>query len=404
MKIKKINYLNIYSIGQYESWLSDMAKKGFLLEKISPFRSTFIKCDSCDMEYRTEPSDKPMTTERIDIYENNGWKYVCSYNNFHVFSALRNENLKDFHTDLMEQNIIFKNLIYKLTYLIFIMFIGTLLIIWFGDGILRVGNTPHINFFDGGWKILGSIFGMLYILILSIILCFKCIHIRKKLINNNAINHHSNWKKSYLFHFCVTNIMLLFSIVYFILVIVDLSYGVKHISESLNGDSYLSLDSEHKIPVSITRLADIAEMENLVSKQDNDSEKTNLNNTVKKEQGIFITNYYETNEHLSIKSSSENHSNDISLRTKYYKLLMPFMADGVLDDLVKACEKQYDGYKKSVTIAYKKLDKVYLLQEAEGFYSLFIKKGNIVEHVTYCGSQSYNVVLEVIAKSLNYYE
>lgn len=400
--IKKLNYVNVYSIGEYESWLSDMAKKGLLLEKISSMISTFFKCDPCDMEYRIELSDKPMTTERIDIYKENGWKYICSYKDTHIFSALFYENLIDIHADLKEQNLTFNNLIIKSIYLSFVMFIGILLMVLLGNGILRTGNTPHINFFNGEWKITGTILGMMYILIYSVIVCFKCLHIKRNLVYGSAINHHSNWKKSYLFNLCLTNIVFLYSIVYCTLVIADSSYQVKNIIGMYHGNNYYCLDSERTIPVPITRLADIEQYENAVPKQDSDSEKINIYNRVKKKQGLFITNYYKINESLSIKASSENHSNDISLTTNYYKLVLPIMADGVLDDLVKAVEKEYDGTKKSVAIAYENLDKVYFLQEAEGFYSLFIKKGNIVEHVTYCGSQSYKVILKAIAKSLNH--
>lgn len=399
--IKKLNYVNVYSIGEYESWLSDMAKKGMMLKAIKSRRNTFLECDPCDMEYRVELSDKPMATERIEIYKESGWDYVCSYKDIHIFSAFNSEKTIDIYTDLKEQNLTLNNLTLKSSYLSLVMFIGTILTIVLGHGILFIGNTPHINLYNGDWKIFGIIFGMMLIFAFSIILRFRCSHIRRKLLNSNAINHHTNWKKSYVLNFCLTNIILFFYILYSIFVVVDVSYAVKNTIERSNGNYFYNLSVDSIIPVPIARLADFVQGKNEVLKQYDDSDKGNLYNRVKKEQGLLIKNYYKVTEKLLIEPLSESDNSQPSLTTHYYELMIPNMSDGVLEDLVNASEDSYDGEKQSIEIKYDNLDKVYYLDETEGLYSIFVRKGNIVEHVTYCGSLPYEIVLGAIAKSLN---
>jgi len=396
-RIKKVNFLNIYSIGEYESWLSYMAKKGLSVEKINLFRHTFLKSEPCDKEYRVEFSDKPMTSERMNVYKEGGWEYVCSYKGVHIFTALLSRI--DIHTDLKEQTLILNKIITKLTYLSVTMFILTMVTMFLGYGIISVGGTPHINFYDGDWGILGFVFGMMLLFISSVILLFRCSHIRRKLIHGSAINHHSDWKKSYVINLCFTNIILFVYLLYFTLVIVNINYDVINFVGLHNNNYYYSLSPDSKTTISIARLTDIEEYENPVLKQYSDPKKTNLYNNLKKEYGLFIMSHYEVRETFT--SLSENNSSERILETDYYEMMLPSLADGVLDDLVKTSDHKYNGQKQSIVIKYESLDRVYFVQEAEGLYSLFIKKGNIVEHITYCGSQSYKVVLKAIAKSLN---
>jgi Protein of unknown function (DUF2812). len=397
MRIKRINYLNIYSIEEYESWLSYMAKNGFLLEEIHYIRSTFLKCEPCEKLYHIETFEKHMALENINIYKSKGWEFICSYKNMYVFSASP-ENISNLNNDLKGQSFGLNKKIEILLCLTLPIMIGAMLMLFVSHNILSIGSTPHINFYTSDWKIYGFVLEIIMLFIYLVIQIFKNIYISRKSADiRKKINHHTCWKKSCKINFCLTNTILFFSMLFFILIIADMSYSMIDFVESINGNSHFSLETQTKISIPIARLADIENLKNAMPKQYSDSKITNPFNNVKKEYGLFIRKHYTIVETILSKNDNE----DISINTDYYELLLPFMAEGVLKDLVKSNENKYNGVKHCLMIRYVNFDQVYFLPETGGFYSLFIKKGNIVEHVTYYGSQPYKNVLNVIAKSLD---
>ena len=68
------------------------------------------------MHYRIEVTPKNVINdEQIDLYEANGWDYVTSVQNFHVFSSPVERNAPEIHTDPAEQSYTLHQLNEKLT-------------------------------------------------------------------------------------------------------------------------------------------------------------------------------------------------------------------------------------------------------------------------------------------------
>lgn len=115
------------------------------------------------IEYRIEVTDRKLISyEQIDLYEENEWKYVTSYQWFHVFSSPTEDNAPEIHTDPAEQAFTLQRLSKKLVfYLIWIslgvaLILGMLLAMWFLDG------TPVLRLVEG-YVVQQSILTLVYI-------------------------------------------------------------------------------------------------------------------------------------------------------------------------------------------------------------------------------------------------
>jgi uncharacterized membrane protein len=108
MKRKYVFHPGEYAIGENEKLYTDMAAKGWLLEKRGAFFSRFREGAPQRLRYRLElpPSDifeKEFPEEQRELYEDAGWRYVTGSVYIHVFSAPEGSDAPELHTDPRQQ-------------------------------------------------------------------------------------------------------------------------------------------------------------------------------------------------------------------------------------------------------------------------------------------------------------
>lgn len=121
MKLKLMP-VNVYDIAKTQSYLRDMALKGYFLKKLDTF-AYFEKGEPVETTYRLEPlmrdEIKPKE-EQLAHYESYGWDYICTITKaFHVYKT----NKKDFteiHTDPITQSYAYEYINKKLKFLFII--------------------------------------------------------------------------------------------------------------------------------------------------------------------------------------------------------------------------------------------------------------------------------------------
>lgn len=88
---------NIFEIGEVESYLHDMAAKGYILTDII-FFAHYKKSEPTNITYRLEPitKDEDGPSDEIkEIYEQFGWHYVCTVSNkFYIFASYDEEPIE----------------------------------------------------------------------------------------------------------------------------------------------------------------------------------------------------------------------------------------------------------------------------------------------------------------------
>lgn len=113
MKQKRIRRLApcpAYDVEKIESWLSDMAKEGWLLEKDGDIFGwlAFVKEAPRSVQYRLEPQEEGTgfgdvpDQEIRELCREYGWEYVDSYGKFFIYRSTR-ADYREMNTDLQVQ-------------------------------------------------------------------------------------------------------------------------------------------------------------------------------------------------------------------------------------------------------------------------------------------------------------
>ena len=103
--MRRVWWFDYWQIGKIESWLSDMAARGWHLFKSGLVFAVFSKGEPEQMRYRCDIFKRrsPDFQERINVYEAVGWEYVLSMYVVNVFRAPAAAKIPEIHTDPQEQ-------------------------------------------------------------------------------------------------------------------------------------------------------------------------------------------------------------------------------------------------------------------------------------------------------------
>lgn len=91
-----------------ETFLEDMAKKGWFLKKVGYFLSfcQFEKGTPAPVRYRLEPIPDTVRTpsaEMVQFYEEFGWKYLTPFSHFFFIFVAENPDTPEIHCDPLVQ-------------------------------------------------------------------------------------------------------------------------------------------------------------------------------------------------------------------------------------------------------------------------------------------------------------
>lgn len=205
-KVKKVHRMlpcPAYDIEGVESWLEDMAKEGLLLDKKSPFGSSFLRFVPAmpqKVRYRLEPKVKGLEhnweppEEARGLAANYGWEFVCAFEMFYIYRTVR-AHAPEMNTDNLVQAASLKRLKKDLVSSLFCQFVTA------GFALSSFGREPFrflVTF--------GSIYVVLFVLFFLGAVwtaAFRLHHIlrlRKKLKSNIPTNHNKDWKKGAFLH------------------------------------------------------------------------------------------------------------------------------------------------------------------------------------------------------------
>lgn len=97
--VRKINPFSSYEIEYMESWLTDMARQGLLLDSIILWFASFRKVEPCNRRYRIIPKSFGFIrdTEK-DFYEQQQWYFALSISGLNIFYT-DNEDAEELFTD-----------------------------------------------------------------------------------------------------------------------------------------------------------------------------------------------------------------------------------------------------------------------------------------------------------------
>ncbi len=205
-----------YDISGMETWLSNMAEKGYLLYDLGHLFGKFTKSEPKKIRYRLEPvgSDPEYPTLLMkDLYEENGWRYIATFRKlFHVFMT-EDTSAQEIHTDPVVQsqslemlsrrrrNAILFSSIYELVFIL--LTISGLLFrnLWVRYYILDFNPALYVAI---PVYILMGIF-----IVISDVPLFK---LRRNLRVGRPLEHHKNYKHAVMLK-VITSLLVLLSLI-----------------------------------------------------------------------------------------------------------------------------------------------------------------------------------------------
>ncbi|WP_079508861.1 DUF2812 domain-containing protein [Mesobacillus jeotgali] len=390
--VYKLRPRDFWRIGEHESWFADMAAQGLHLKKVGIHFAKFVKGEPQSMRYRIDVSNKKkIPAEQVEIYAENGWDYVTSYTYFHVFSSPVEMNAPELHTDPAEQSYTLKELDGKLArnavlvIISMIMIIGMLSSIWFLDG------TPTLMMIEGSaiQQTITAVF-LGYTAYHSLQAALSIRQLRKNLVEGNSIDHHAPWKKHHRIH---TAVAYLFTVVVGMSAIIPLTQLVKMDTKTL---------PEGRLNVPIVRLNDVEKNPDLVRPEPSYmSDDVDWGNRYTFNWSPLAPVQYVSDETGMVPGKLwGDGSGEYSpaIRTHYYELLIPAMADELVSDLIKrySYETSQDEY---IEKKHPDLDRLIVHVEKDK-NEVFAAKGGTVMYVSYHGDSNITSLVENVAKKI----
>ncbi len=102
-KVRKWTPADPYDCIALESWLEDMARKGFLLKKFRPLFCTFERGEPVELRYRVEPWrrrwDEDLPQAMLELYADCGWEYVGEISRDLLIFSARDPDAPEPHSD-----------------------------------------------------------------------------------------------------------------------------------------------------------------------------------------------------------------------------------------------------------------------------------------------------------------
>lgn len=389
--VRKLRPNDYWRIGEHESWFSDMSLQGLHLHKMGTTFAHFKKGEPKRMEYRIEVTkNKSISDEQIEMYEENGWDYVTSYQYFHVFASPVERNATELHTDPAEQAYTLQRLSKRLILNVIVVAVGFALIIGMLGSTLFLDGTPILRLVEG--VILQQIifiFILLYLVYLSIRGMLAIRALRRNLKEGKAINHHAPWEKTLR-----TNTV--FSVVFLTIALASTALPLIQI---LKSETLTLPEGDSDLP--IVRLADIEQNPMLVREQYFMKDGVDWANSYSTNWSLFAPVQYESDEHGVIEDNvwgDESGTYSPSVSTEVYELTFQAFALPLVSDLIE-WHSYGDETERYVEINHPEFDQLIVYEEVEK-KELFASKGKVVMYIRYYGYAEMESITENAAQKI----
>lgn len=213
--VRRIRPGQYWRIKEHESWFSDMSEQGLHFYEIGTHFAKFKKGDRKRLDYRLElAKSKNISSEKIRIFEENGWDYIASDRNFHVFAAPNDRKVNEPPIDRVEQMNVANALFKKTLISFFFILFAVIALLWLISSIWFTEDTPILRLIEG------HMFATMFISLLNIFYLISMAlgllgiaRIRRDMKEGNPDNPQKPWKIFYRNNIITYVSPLLFSLV-----------------------------------------------------------------------------------------------------------------------------------------------------------------------------------------------
>lgn len=386
-KIKRKLMVDIWSLGENESWFSDMAKEGWHLKTFGALFVHFERGEPKETQYRIDTSsNKKMSAADKEMFQEAGWQHVTNLGEFNVFSSPKELRAPELHSDPTEQAYTLESLARRMkrntiaASIIGILSLAIMNSLWFMD------ETPILRFISGDFISVVLVLSLVISMFIALLANFSIHALRKKLLEGIPIDHHAAWRKKRRLTLAVHG---------FLILLLCGSIPMQWVQIALDKRQTLPIESGD---LPIVRLADIEQNPNLVREEHFVKEQLDMLNHYSYNWSPIAPLQYESHESGIIPGQlwpGEDVTYSPSLRTEVYRLNFPSLSEKLLADLV-----QWHIFRGDITELESDVFDSLFIQEREGSQEIFAAKGKGVMHVAYYGYADAATILSIIEEKI----
>ncbi|WP_274309903.1 DUF2812 domain-containing protein [Solibacillus daqui] len=373
---RKLVPVELWNIGEIESWLIEQAQNGRILEKLSSFRATFLLAEPQNLEYRMiVMPEKDTTRTNAQELEQAGWYYVTSHQYYHIFCSQQADATTEIEKDLMQQAQSFSGILLDLrkrllfNVLMIVAFIG-LVIALFMD--VEAPITSVI----GGSSISVLVFfytnGSLTVTIYKDYL--KVMRIKNQLEQGIVLDHHASWRSAKVKKFGWSWLNFVFAAILIWMLVISFTKSGNEILPKNTAD--LPLLRLHMIELP-------KEME--LSVRDHAGV-----NSLEQNWSIFAPVQYEVNENVDIPTENQV-TYSPWLHFRVIECTVPSLANALFYEWVT-----YYRFENDAELSHAAFDQVIVEQIFEDKVRILTKKDNQVQYVDYQGEANVEAILSAL--------
>ena len=386
--VYKRRFLDIWRIGETESWLSDMAAKGLRLTSLGTMFARFERGEPDNIRYRIDftQSEDRSAEEQLELYADSGWEYVCELGEYRIFRSPEELDAPEIHTDPAEQAFTLQRLhkmVRRNTLVVNLFMAAALAMMFFA---VFFGKTPLLTFVEGEQFTLPIlVIIIIYSLFSQIGELVSAGKLMRSLREGRPINHRAGWKKLLHSRRIVMGIIGVFALIVVV-------FPFARIAMSSNEELPLVKNNQMHL-----RLSDIETDPALERKPGLTMHEIDWMNYAALAWSPYAPVMITLSENGIVPGrmwpdGSGEYSPSIGV--ELYRLRFEWLADGVVKDL---CSK-YSGYDLepvSEQPGQEGFDRLFI-RSADSFREVFASRKNSVIHVRYYGDEDMDAVIEAV--------
>ncbi len=389
-EVKKLRLYNYSSLGEYESWFSDMAKEGLFISHVGSFFAYFKKGEPMDMKYRLEFSyKKPLPAEQIEMYAESGWTFCAKFGNFSVFSSPAKLGAPEIYTDpkFQAESIGGLNKILRLNAIV--TSIAIVFMLFFISLPFFMIRTPILNIVRGdNTSSLTQIILWIYLASSSIFAYRSSKKLKCDLEEGIAIDHKADCRKPQRRRILLNSfflILILFSTV-MSFIRIDMQFNDIPIEEATG--------------LPLVRLAEIEKNPDLKPELSTWNDDITHLNSYTYSHSLLAPKQYTSEENGIVEGilwHDKSRTYSPRLRSERYHIRFKFLAKLAMDDLVNKYDMHEFKTHSEVYIEDKHFDDLRLFED-DTHKIVFARKGKTLIYVSYYGYQDFEIILKEIKK------
>ena len=386
--IRKRRLIDTWRIGETESWLIDMAAQGLHLCRVTSGMAYFEEDQPGDIRYRLDVGFSWPSDEKREMFREGGWRFVCHSGGISVYRSPASSNAPELHTDAAEQALTLRKLNGKVVLSAIVAVVCLIAALCMRLYALHAGDTPVLDLIEGrhsGFLTAGLL--LLYMMVYHVRAVVSMAKLIRSMREGRPIDHHAPWKRHQR-----RNIVALWVMI-----------GVLVVSQLIPMVQLLSRRTE-PLPsandgVVLLRLVDIEQNPVLERLERPDDDGNDRGNQIQSRWSAYAPVQIQAEESGIIRDAVWPGSNVPympTLRHRRFVLTLPWLANGLIDDLAHNIGEWNQGHGvwyPMEEMQAEGLDRL-AVRDSGDFIEVFAHKNHTVVYAQYAGVAEVQAVVD----------